>query len=174
MPIFQKCFISYETDLARPLTLVNAFKVLLSQGNLQKEDFMHSMLQKHGYYLSLLYPRWTIQSTQPLRQVSLVMLAPWPWSEKMSKLFSFDNVEDVYTQSKLQKQTKTVLLLRIFFFNVHLRELNLLFIFSNILSKIVEENIFFSPTTHLFSVTSQIAICSFGMALVYPDDEHFC
>ena len=55
MPIFQKYFISYETDLARLLKQENAFNVLLSQGNLRKEDLMHFMRQKYGYYLWFMY-----------------------------------------------------------------------------------------------------------------------
>ena len=55
MPIFQKYFISYETDLARLLKQENAFNVLLSRGNLRKEDLMHFMRQKYGYYLWFMY-----------------------------------------------------------------------------------------------------------------------
>ena len=169
MPIFKKYFISYETDLARLLKQENAFNVLLRQGNLKKEDLIHFMRQKYGYYLWFLYASQTIQSTQPLRQVSLVMLAPWPWSQKMSQFFSFENAEDVYTQPMLEKQMKIVLLSRIFFVNVHWRELHVKFSFPNNIRKIVEENIFFSLTTHQFSVARQIAIRSSRMALVYPD-----
>ena len=48
-------FISYETDLARLLKQENAFNVLLRQGNLKKEDLIHFMRQKYGYYLWFLY-----------------------------------------------------------------------------------------------------------------------
>ena len=50
MPIFFYSFFSHETDLARLLKLESALHVLLSLGNLTKEDIMHFMLQRKGYH----------------------------------------------------------------------------------------------------------------------------
>ena len=95
IPIFIS---SHETDLARLLKLENAGSVLLSQGNLTKEDIMHFMPQKYGFHKWLLYVRWAIQLTQPLRQVLLVIVTQWPWSENMSQFFFPSKMWNMFTR----------------------------------------------------------------------------